>query len=435
MTKHEEIIRYIDGLKIGSKISVRSISNKLKVSEGTAYRAIKDAENLGIANTISRVGTLRVEKLEKKNIEKLTFLEVVNIVEGSVLGGNQGISMGLNNFVIGAMTMESMKNYFAYGNLFIVGDREEAQINALENGCAVLVTGGFSCSEEIIKLADLKKLPLISCSYDTFTTATMLNRAITENLIKKDIILIEDIMKANLVGLKAKDTIKTLRETVKSTKHGNFPVLDDNNKLVGMIEFKDLASEVSDKEHVSKYMTKNITTLGPKTSVAYAAHIMTWEGLELIPVIEDRMLVGVVGRHDVIKALQHVNKQPHIVETIDDLVLRNFVCRNSDNGVEFTGKIDIQMLSNTGTASWNSLTLLMSNAGIEALRRKNNLNVEVDSFTVVYAKPVQFDIQICICARIIDMGKNLSKVEIEITRMDNRDFIGKALLSARVIRK
>lgn len=435
MSKHEEIIKYIDKLKIGAKISVRSISNELGVSEGTAYRAIKDAENLGIANTIPRVGTIRIEKLKKRNIEKLTFLEVVNIVEGLVIGGSEGLSCPLNNFVIGAMTMESMEKYFEEGNLLIVGDREEAQISALKNGCAVLVTGGFKCSQETKKLADDKKLPLISCTYDTFTTATMLNKAIAENLVKKDVITIENIMKTDVISLKVKDTVKIFKDTVRRTKHGKFPILDDNNRLVGMFDYKDLPTDISDKEHIFKIMNKDIITLEPKTSVAYAAHIMTWEGLELIPITDGKNLIGVASRYDVLKALQQVNKQPQVGETIDDVVIKSFNCINIENGLKFYGRIDAQMLDNTGFASWSALTLLMSNAGIIALRKKSHINVEVDSFTVFYIKPIQLDVSIIINVKVINIGKNLSKVEIEIIKEDNNELIGKAILSARVIRK
>ncbi|HEY9576594.1 MAG TPA: HTH domain-containing protein, partial [Pseudobacillus sp.] len=47
ITKHEQILQYIEGLPIGEKISVRQIAKALSVSEGTAYRAIKDAEAKG----------------------------------------------------------------------------------------------------------------------------------------------------------------------------------------------------------------------------------------------------------------------------------------------------------------------------------------------------------------------------------------------------
>ncbi|HAZ36866.1 MAG TPA: hypothetical protein DCY71_03320, partial [Clostridiaceae bacterium] len=87
MTKHEGIIRYIYKLEVGTKISVRSVATSLKVSDGTAYRAIKDAESMGFVSTVPRIGTVRIEKVEKKNIETLTYAEVVNIVDGSALGG------------------------------------------------------------------------------------------------------------------------------------------------------------------------------------------------------------------------------------------------------------------------------------------------------------------------------------------------------------
>ena len=64
-TKHEQIIQYIETLPVGEKLSVRTIAKNLNMSEGTAYRAIKDAENIGLVSTIERVGTIRIERKSK----------------------------------------------------------------------------------------------------------------------------------------------------------------------------------------------------------------------------------------------------------------------------------------------------------------------------------------------------------------------------------
>ena len=80
-TKHDLILEYIESLPVGNRISVRSIAKELSVSEGTAYRAIKDAENVGLVSTIQRVGTIRIERKLKKHIERLTFGEVVRIID------------------------------------------------------------------------------------------------------------------------------------------------------------------------------------------------------------------------------------------------------------------------------------------------------------------------------------------------------------------
>src|SRR5690625_6935474 len=74
-TKHEQIIQHIIRLEVGKKISVRQIAKSLNVSEGTAYRAIKEAENQGLVSTIERVGTIRIERKKKDNFEQLTYAE------------------------------------------------------------------------------------------------------------------------------------------------------------------------------------------------------------------------------------------------------------------------------------------------------------------------------------------------------------------------
>ena len=60
-TKHELVINHIKTLAIGEKVSVRRLAKDLKISEGTVYRAIKEAENLGLVSSIPKVGNIRIE--------------------------------------------------------------------------------------------------------------------------------------------------------------------------------------------------------------------------------------------------------------------------------------------------------------------------------------------------------------------------------------
>ena len=251
MSKHEEIINYILSLEIGTKISVRGISSELGLSDGTAYRAIKEAENMGIVNTVPRVGTVRVEKVYKKNIETLTYAEVVNILDATILGGKEGINRSLNKFIIGAMAVETISKYIRPGYLLIVGNREEAQELALENEAAVLITGGFDCSEKIKALANEKGIPVLSSSYDTFTVASMINKAIYESMVKKEIILVEDVMDINTTCLMGTDTVATWRKLMVETNHERYPVLDENMKLIGIVTLRDLQGHDDENELIT----------------------------------------------------------------------------------------------------------------------------------------------------------------------------------------
>ena len=141
MSKHQEILDYLEKLPIGKRVSVRSISNFLNVSDGTAYRAIKEAENQGIVETRPRSGTIRV-KSQKVVLEHLTYREIQEITGSEILAGDQGLEKEFNKFYIGAMTEEHVLDYVSEGGLLIVGDRTNIQRLALKHDNAVLVTGG-----------------------------------------------------------------------------------------------------------------------------------------------------------------------------------------------------------------------------------------------------------------------------------------------------
>jgi len=434
-TKHEQILQYIDGLPIGEKISVRQIAKAMNVSEGTAYRAIKDAENKGYVSTIERVGTIRIEKKKKENIEKLTFAEVVNIVDGQVLGGRGGLHKTLNKFVIGAMKLEAMMRYTGAGNLLIVGNRDKAHEQALRAGAAVLITGGFDTEESVKKLADELQLPIISSSYDTFTVATMINRAIYDQLIKKEIVLVEDILTSitETAYLRTNHTVGDWYRYKEETSHSRFPVVDKNLKVQGMVTSKDILGDSPDTP-IEKVMTKQPMTVGGKTSVASAAHMMVWEGIEMLPVVdESNKLIGIISRQDVLKALQMIQRQPQVGETLDDTVTSQIiVTKGKGKGEEsFRCTVTPQMTNHIGTISYGVFTTLVSEAANRILRGYKKGDLVVENMTIYFLKPVQIDSVLEIIPRILEVGRKFGKVDVEV--YNDGVLVGKAMMVCQLI--
>lgn len=434
-TKHEQIIKYIEDLTVGSKISVRQIAKELLVSEGTAYRAIKDAENQGYVSTIERVGTVRIEKKKKINIEKLTFAEVVNIVDGHVLGGKEGLYKTLNKFVIGAMKLEAMIKYIEPGNLLIIGNRYEAHKVSLEHGAAVLITGGFDTNEEVKQKANEMKLPIISTSYDTFTVASIINRAIYDRLIKKEIMLVEDIIhdQKDVDYLQLIQTVEEWDQIVEKTKHSRFPVVDDQMKLVGIVTSKDIVGKEK-AMRIDKVMTKNPISVLGKTSIASVAHMMVWEGIELIPVVNSRRkLIGVISRQDVLKALQYIQKQPQMGETIDDLILKHFEEFKENDTVIFRGDVTPQMTNQLGSLASGPLTSLITEAGHRVLRKFKKGDLVPENIMIYFVKPVQIESKIEIRAKVIEVSRKFGKIDIEV--YNNNQLVSKAMMTSHVIER
>lgn len=432
MTKHKQIIDYIRELKPGTKISVRKVAFDLEVSEGTAYRAIKDAEKINIVTTVPRIGTVRIELPEKKEIAQLNYEEIANVVEGKVHGGEAGLKMLLKKFVIGAMTVDEMEKYISAGDLLIVGNREDAQLKALEKGCAILVSGGFDSSDRVIEVANRIGLPVISSSYDTFTIASLINRALSEKLIHKDVIQVEDIMIKDPDVLKPSDTVGYWREKMRETGHGRFPIVNEYGKIVGMITNKDVTGE-DDAELLGRLMTKNPITISQKSTVAYASQLMVWEGVELIPIEENKTLVGVVSRQDVIKALQYMRNQPQIGETIESLLMTGFSVDSTETGVIAKGQISQFMVNYFGTVSCGALSVLMLFVAAETARKHRHFEILTDSLSVYFVKPAQHKSELILESKIIDSGRKNCKIEVEAT--SNGEIVAKAMISVKVNRK
>lgn len=431
-TKHEQIIRHIISLDVGHKISVRQIAKELNVSDGTAYRAIKEAENQGLVSTIERVGTIRIEKKEKEHFKRLTFAEVINIVDGQVLGGRGGLHKTLNKFVIGAMQLEAMMRYTEADSLLIVGNRVKAHELAIKAGAAVLITGGFDTIDHIKRLADEKDLPIVSTSYDTFTVAEMINRAIYDQMIKKEIVFVSDIYTPydEIHHLYNSDTVRDWYRLNDMTGHTRFPVIDNASNVSGMVTSKDVVG-MEDDTRIEKVMTKNPFTVQAKTSLAYVAHLMVWEGIEVVPVVdESQKLEGLVSRQDVLKALNEMQRQPQVGETIHDVISRGIEPVDGDP-TTFETDVTPQMTNQLGTLANGVLTTIITEASARLLLHLKKGNMVAESLSVFFIEPVQMDSNLIIKPRLLDAGRLYAKVDVEI--YNGRKTVCRAMVMAQLI--
>lgn len=429
MTKHEQIIKHIEKLSIGQKISVRKIAKDLEVSEGTAYRAIKDAGQRGLVATIDRVGTVRIEKKSREQLDVLTFGEIAKIVDGQLIAGKGGQFNSLTKFAIGAMEVENVVNYVSKNTLLIVGNRIDVQKAALKKGSAVLITGGFETSDEIVKYADEHDLPIISSNYDTFMVANIINRAMYNQMIKKEILLVEDIVIPIEETSYLYDTmaVKDVRNKSHETGHSRFSVVDKEMKLTGIITSKDILSQ-SSKMQLSKVMSKPPMSAQLSTTVASCAHSMIWEGIELLPVTSaDRRLIGVISREDVLKAMQIAGRQPQVGETINDQVAKHIDIRNNQIKVEITPQLTNQF----GTLSKSVSVAIIEETIKYVMRKHKKLEVMIESLNIFYIKTVQIENEVEVLYNILDMGRNFAK--LEVTMQSGQQPVATALLMCQLL--
>lgn len=429
MTKHQQILTFIEDLAIGSKVSVRFIAKELDVSEGTAYRAIKEAESKGFVRSIPKVGTIRIEGVKERQIEDLTLREVSQIAEGVVICGFGYLDRSPNKFVIAAMELNTMGRYLEEGALCIVGNRRDAQISALRHQSSLLITGGLEPDEEVVALAQQNELVIIQSPYDTFAVTSMINRALYDRLIEKELILVEDIMVRDVSYLTEDATVDDWRKLSHNTDHSRFPVVNEDMTLVGIVSAVDVAgAEI--KTPIKEVMNPNPFLVGRDDPVTHISRIMVWEGWEIAVVADQGKLIGILSLQDVIEAYQQVQKQPQFGETVDNLVLSGFRFVDDAEHLTIEGEITNAMSDDYGSASCGVIVTVMNMAGYIALRKKYRLNAITENFTLYQLQPIAVGTEIRVTAKLLLVAKKHCNIEVEV--MANDALVAKGLMTARI---
>ena len=424
MSKHQEIIAYLEKLPVGKRVSVRSISNYLGVSDGTAYRAIKEAENRGLVETRPRSGTVRV-KSTKVVLEHLTYHEIAEITRSEVLAGQAGLDKEFSKFSIGAMTEQNIMRYLTEGGLLIVGDRTEIQRLALKNENAVLVTGGFSIEEDILSLADQMSIPILRTQHDTYTVATIINRALSNIQIKTDILTVEQVYRsAHEHGfLQETDTVKDYLDLVRKNRSSRFPVINQHQMVVGVVTMRD-AGDKSPYTTLDKIMTKNPFMTGLKTNIANVSQRMIAEDFEMIPVVRsNQTLLGVITRRDILEKMsrEQVSSLPTFSDQITQKLIRN--------GNDFAFTVEPFMLENNGVLSHGVLTEIL-NTATHQLISYSGRSLIIESMMIYFLQAVQLDDYLTLQSRLVRETRRSAIIDYEIYL--EHQLVAKATITVKI---
>ena len=104
------------------------------------------------------------------------------------------------------------------------------------------------------------------------------------------------------------------------------PVVDADGRLVGMLMEKDclkvLAGEAFDglpEGHVRDYMTREVETVSPTTSLYDIVQMFLGRTYRKLPVVDDqRRVIGQLSRRDVLRTIESIRDNPYLYGTKDE---------------------------------------------------------------------------------------------------------------------
>ena len=141
--------------------------------------------------------------------------------------------------MIGAMSRESfaqrLLKYPREKLLVVVGDRQEIQSLAIQEGVrVVVVTGGLAIDPAVIQAARDKRVNLLLSPHDTATTGLLCRAAIT----------VEHMIHEHYLAFREDESLADVRAMATASQFHSFPVVDAQERTIGIITKSDFLKKV-----------------------------------------------------------------------------------------------------------------------------------------------------------------------------------------------
>jgi CBS domain-containing protein len=119
------------------------------------------------------------------------------------------------------------------------------------------------------------------------------------------VVKVTEVMSRKVVTVTADTHVKEAGRLLVELGISALPVVDAKGVLVGIVSKSDMAptTKASTAMAVADVMTTDVLTVAANSEVSKAARIMLESGVERLPVVHGRRVVGIVSRGDLVRVL------------------------------------------------------------------------------------------------------------------------------------
>lgn len=163
---------------------------------------------------------------------KTSYKNILETLDAEMVVGDENEYFDSGEVVIATANPDVLEDYIHPSDMVILGNRYETQLCAIEMGAAcVVVTMGAKISKTIQIFAKEHNCILINTPYDTYTVARLINQSMPIGFFMR---------REKLTTFKITDKTEDIRAIMKKKRYHDFPVLDEDDRYVGMISRRTL---------------------------------------------------------------------------------------------------------------------------------------------------------------------------------------------------
>ena len=152
---------------------------------------------------------------------------IAETIRGEIRVGDGSKAFTRGRVLVGTANPELLSVILEEGDMVILGDREEDQLEAVNRDVSCIVVGlNMEIADQVTALAKEKGVVIISSLLDTFTIARLINQSIPAGYV---------MSRDNLVTFTTEDFTEDIQDIMKNSPFHAFPVSDTEGRCIGTI--------------------------------------------------------------------------------------------------------------------------------------------------------------------------------------------------------
>jgi len=227
-------------VSVNGRDSIQSLTSEMRRMGVRAVPVVDDNRKL--------LGMVGLKDIADYYTDSVGFSDItdkpINIdILLKTLDGHVAANSGRAEYLSGkihtaAMQKGPLLNRIASGDIVIIGDQHDIQLDLIRHGCsALIITDGIRIEHDVIAAAQAAGTVLISSPHPAFATVQLMT--LSEPVLA--------IMSRNASTVGLHTTISELRQKVLESDYRSAVVVDSENRLIGFITRTDLLTPIRKK--------------------------------------------------------------------------------------------------------------------------------------------------------------------------------------------
>lgn len=214
---------------ISSEITLKMAWNIMRMNNVKSIPVVDENETLNGIVSVSNVTESYMDVWDNMILgkSKVTVNNLLDTLTGQLLHLDKDRKHFYGKIYALSASPDEVNKTIEEGDIVITGNRRDSLEGAVERKVSlIIITGSGDMDEDLLEKAKENRVTVINTPYDTYTTSRLISQSVPVNYV---------MTKENIMYFSSDDYIGDIRNTMAETRFRSYPVVSEENKVVGTI--------------------------------------------------------------------------------------------------------------------------------------------------------------------------------------------------------